>query len=93
MSHSMACTTPPVVPTDSRKIVIKGLEKVQHTEHIDQAGDGDEHLETPTFFMIMHEEEPLSELWNRIEGCKATSLAFEHRIDMKQIRASISLLF
>ena len=88
----MASTTPPVVPTDSRKIVIKGLEKAQDTEHTDQAGDGDGYLETPTFSMIMHEEEPLSELWNRIEGCKATFLAIEHCVDIKQIRASISLL-
>jgi len=68
----MASTTLPVIPTDSRKIVIKGLEKAQHAEQIDQAGDRDNHLETPTFSMIMHAEEPLSELWSRIESCEAT---------------------
>lgn len=77
----MASTTPSVIPTDSRKIVIKGLEKVQYAEKIDQRGNEDEYLELPTFSMTMHEEEPLCELWNRIESWRATFLRSKHSIN------------
>ena len=89
----MASTTPPVVPTDSRKIVIKGLEKAQIAEQIDQAGIRDSHLETPTISMIMHEEEPLSELWSRIESCLAIILLSKDSTDTKQILDFVSLIF
>ena len=68
VSPSMASTAPSVIPTDSRKVVIKGLEKVQHAEKTDQRGSKDEDLELPTFSMTMQEEEPLCELWDRIES-------------------------
>ena len=89
----MASTTTSVVPTDSRKIVIRGLEKVQDAEKTEQRVSEDELLELPTLSMTMHEEEPLCELWNRIESCTCTFLISKHYINTQQLSASVGLRF
>ena len=65
----MSSTTPPVLPTHSRRVVIEGLEKSQDADQVDRQVDSDEHPNFSTCSMIMDEDELFSELWKRIEGC------------------------
>ncbi|KAI4919452.1 hypothetical protein J4E90_001586 [Alternaria incomplexa] len=65
----MSSTTLPVVPIDSRKVVIEGLEKIQDAKQINSTGTSDGEKTSSTFSTIMHGDQPLSELWTRIADC------------------------
>ncbi|KAI4932414.1 hypothetical protein J4E85_002812 [Alternaria conjuncta] len=65
----MSFAAPPVVPIDSRRILIEGLQKIQDAKQINSKGTSDGQNNSSKFSTVMHEDEPLSELWTRIADC------------------------
>jgi hypothetical protein len=85
----MSSLTPPAVPTASRRVVIEGLEKAENANHVTV----DEKSSTSTLSITMHEDEPLSDVWNRIKGCPSSVLTCKHYIDTKQTAALRNLTY
>jgi hypothetical protein len=50
-----------------------------------------ENFNSSPFSIIMRDDEPISELWNRIEGFQSTFLIIGYLIDAKQNAVSKSL--
>ncbi|CAI9632777.1 unnamed protein product [Alternaria burnsii] len=64
----MSCSTlTQVVPIGCRKVVIEGLGSLQHLDQVSEGETKAERPASPSFSMIIHDDEPISELWNRIE--------------------------
>jgi hypothetical protein len=84
----MDSPTPPTVPSESRRIVIEGLERPDNVDGVGSQENTDGKSSSSTFSMIMHEDDLLSELWNRVEGYRYVFLAFISVINTKQIAAS-----
>jgi hypothetical protein len=84
----MDSPAPPTVPSESRRIVIEGLERPDNVDGVGSQENTDGKSSPSTFSMIMHEDDLLSGLWNRVEGYRHVFLAFISAINTKQITAS-----
>jgi hypothetical protein len=88
----MSCSTSTrVVPIGSRRIVIEGLEKLQDTSQVNPKETLAENVNSSPFSIIMHDDEPMSELWNRIEGFQSIFRIIGYFIDVKQTAVFKSL--
>ena len=85
----MGSQTPPtVVPSDSRRIVIADLKRLCHINPFDSKEHVDAQSHSTTLSIVMHEDEPFSKLWVRIEGCRAMFAVVIQCINAEQSTAS-----
>jgi hypothetical protein len=82
----MDSPTPPTVRSESRRIVIEGLERPDNVDGVGSQENTDGKSSSSTFSMIMHEDDLLSELWNRVEGYRYVFLAFISALTLNRVR-------